>query len=307
MQHASVTLALSAPVDVRRTLGPLRRGHRDPAFQPTTDGAVWRATLLPSGPATVRVHQRGERVVDVHAWGEGAAEALAGAADLLGERDDVVGFDPGAGPVRDAHRRFRTVRLPWTGRVLEALVPAVLEQRVITRTAHDAWRYLLRAHGTPAPGPAPEGMRVPPSAAGWAAVPVWDFHRAGVDRSRSRAVLAAAAVAGRLEESVTHGPAETWRRLLTVPGIGPWTAAECVQRALGAPDAVSVGDYHLPNLVCWALSGRQTRPADDARMLELLEPYRGHRQRVVRLLLLSGAARAPRYGPRLTIEDHRAR
>ncbi len=81
-----------------------------------------------------------------------------------------------------------------------------------------------------------------------------------------------------------------------MPGIGPWTAAEVGVRALGDADAVSVGDFHLPNLVAYALAGEPR--GNDARMLELLEPYRGQRARVMRLLELSGI-RPPRYGPRL--------
>lgn len=147
-------------------------------------------------------------------------------------------------------------------------------------------------------------MRVPPSAAGWADVPVWDFHRAGVDPARARAVVAAARLAHRLEEAASHGAAETTRRLLLVPGVGPWTAAETTQRALGDADAVSVGDFHLAGQVGWALTGERV---DDPGMLRLLEPYRPHRYRVVRHLLLSGAARVPRRGPRLAVEDHRRR
>ncbi len=294
----------AVPVDVRRTLASLRRGHRDPAYQVTTDGAVWRATAMVSGAATVRLLQTGPTDVEVTAWGAGAAEALAAAPALVGELDDVTGFDPPPGPVRDAYRRSSTVRLPRSGRVLEALVPAILEQRVITRTAYDAWRWLLERHGAPAPGPAPAGMRVPPSAQAWASVPVWDFHRAGVDPRRARAVVAAARLAHRLEDAATEGPAETTRRLLLVPGVGPWTAAETTQRALGDADAVSVGDFHLPGQIGWALAGERV---DDAGMLRLLAPYRPHRYRAVRHLLLTGMARAPRRGPRLSVEDHRHR
>jgi hypothetical protein len=80
------------------------------------------------------------------------------------------------------------------------------------------------------------------------------------------------------------------------PGIGPWTAAEVGIRALGDPDAVSIGDFHLPNLVAWVLAGEPR--ADDARMLALLAPWAGHRARVIRLLESSGLA-APRFGHRL--------
>jgi 3-methyladenine DNA glycosylase/8-oxoguanine DNA glycosylase len=292
------------PVDLRRTVAPLRHGARDPAHLLTVDGAVWRATRLASGAATVRLLQTSATTVHVTAWGPGAEEALAAAPGVVGELDDVSTFDPPAGRVRDAYRRSAGVRLTRGGRVLESLVPAILEQRVITRTAHDAWRWLLLRHGDPAPGPAPDGMRVPPSAQAWTQVPVWDFHLAGVDPARARAVVAAARLAHRLEEAASLGTAETTRRLLLVPGVGPWTAAETTQRALGDADAVPVGDYHLPGQVGWALTGERT---DDAGMLALLAPYRPHRWRVVRHLLLTGMARVPRRGPRLSIEDHRRR
>ncbi|HMO12024.1 MAG TPA: DNA-3-methyladenine glycosylase 2 family protein, partial [Actinotalea sp.] len=159
-------------------------------------------------------------------------------------------------------------------------------------------------HGDPAPGPAPDGMRVPPSRETWARVPVWDFHRAGVDPARARTVVAVARLAPRLEETVSMSRADAVARLTSVPGLGQWTAAHVAQRAFGDPDAVPVGDYHLPAQVGWALARRRT---DDAGMLELLEPYRGHRWRAVNHLLLAGLARVPRRGPRLPIEDHRWR
>lgn len=304
MPGVGTTVRTTATLDLRRTLAPLRRGTHDPAFRSTVDGAVWLATLLATGPATVRLHQPAPTEVRVDAWGPGAVEALAASPGLVGELDDVSSFDPPPGPVRDAHRRTAGVRLTRTGRVLEALVPAILEQRVITRTAHDAWRWLLTRHGEPAPGPAPAGMRVPPSAVGWAAVPSWDFHRAGVDPRRARAIQAAARLAGRLEEGAAAGTAETTRRLLLVPGVGRWTAAETTQRALGDADTVSVGDYHLPGQVGWALTGKRV---DEAGMLDLLAPYRPHRHRAVRHLLLAGVASVPRRGPRLAVEDHRRR
>lgn len=301
--HVETVVRTSAPVDLVRTVAPFRHGARDPA-QRLVEGVVWRATLLDAGPATLRLCQLAADAVHVGAWGPGAEAAVASVPGLLGEHDDVSTFDPPAGLVRQAYRRFAAVRIGRTGRVLESLVPAVLEQRVISSTAHEAWRWLLHAHGTPAPGPAPEGMRVPPSAQAWAAVPVWDFHRAGVDPRRARTVVAAARVARRMEEATGMSGADALARLQAVPGVGPWTAAETTQRALGDADAVAVGDYHLPGQIGWALSGRKV---DDAGMLALLAPYRPHRQRVVRHLLLSGAARVPRRGPRLTVEDHRGR
>ena len=85
-----------------------------------------------------------------------------------------------------------------------------------------------------------------------------------------------------------------------MPGVGEWTAAETMQRAFGDADAISVGDYHLSNMVGMTLLGYRI---DDAAMVELLEPLRPHRQRAVRLLEASGLARNPRFGARQAIPD----
>ncbi|HYZ57316.1 MAG TPA: DNA-3-methyladenine glycosylase 2 family protein, partial [Streptosporangiaceae bacterium] len=189
-----------------------------------------------------------------------------------------------------------------SGRVMEALVPAVLEQKVLTIEAHRAWRTLMYRFGLPAPGPAPRGMRVFPPPRMWARIPSWEWHRAGVEAVRARTIAAACRVAARMEEIFAMEAAEASRRLRTIPGIGVWTAAEVMQRACGDPDAVSVGDANLPSVVGWALAGRVT---DDAGMLELLAPYAGHRYRVTRLVELSGL-RPPRRAPRLPVRDYRS-
>ena len=294
------------PLDLHLTLDRLGRGPYDPTFRRTASGDLWRTTRMPSGPAACRLVQAGPRDVVAHAWGPGADEALDALPDLLGERDDDAGFVPPP-QLRDVHRRATGLRVPRTGRVLEALVPAILEQRVQAVAAWRSWAWLLRRHGERAPGPAGEaGMLVVPDAAGWAGVPTWDWHRANVDPGRARTVVAAARVARRLEEYGAvldaSGAEAAHARLRVVPGVGVWTAAEVAQRALGDADAVSVGDFHLAKAVGWALVGERV---DDERMLELLAPYAPHRYRVVRLLEVSGRARAPRRGPRLSIQDHR--
>lgn len=301
MQSVETVWRPELPVDVRRTLGPLRRGHADPCHRVEPDGAVWRTTRTPEGPASYRITQRGLHEIACTAWGSGAEWVVAGLPDLLGGRDDLTGFDDSHPLLTRTHALHPGLRIPRTGRVMEALVPAVLEQKVTGKEAMAAWVWLVRRYGEPAPGPAPMGMHVPPDAASWAMVPSWDWHRAGVDPKRSRTIVTAARVAARLEEACGMEREAAAARLSAVAGIGDWTVAEVAQRALGDADAVSVGDYHLAAFVGWALIGQ---PVDDDGMLALLEPWRPHRFRVIRLLGLSGASK-PRFGPRLTIQDHR--
>jgi len=241
-------------------------------------------------------------MVTAQAWGPGAAWLLDHLPAQLGCQDDRSGFTARDPVVRELMRRHEDLRVGRSERVFEALAAAVLEQKVVSREAHRAWRFLLVKFGERAPGPAPAGMRVCPSPRVWARIPSWDWHRAGVEGVRSRTIVTAAEVAGRLEEILDMSAADADRRLRSVPGIGPWTSAEIRQRAVGDPDAVSVGDYNLPKAVGWTLAGRIT---DDAGMLELLAPYVGHRYRVTRLIELGGAS-PPRHGPRMSVRDYRA-
>lgn len=298
---AGLTWRPVGALDLRRTLGPLRRGAGDPTFRVEVAGPLWRTTTTPYGAATVRLRYDGA-VVAADAWGPGAAWALAAVPDSLGASDDPSGFSPPPGWVTDTWRRHPGLRIPRTRRVWDSLCLAVLEQKVTGVESRRSWRELIAAAGTPAPGPAPVGMRVPPTAEAVLALPDWTWHRCGVDRTRRRALRAAATVAGRLEEAVELPADAALARLQVVPGIGPWTAAEVAQRALGDADHVSVGDYHLATFVGAALTGRRV---DDEGMLELLAPYRPHRHRLVRLLEISGYS-APRYGPRAPVRDYRA-
>lgn len=279
------------PLDLGLVLGPLRRGPADPTFRTTPDGSVWRATLTPDGPGTLRVAARGGSV-HAEAWGPGAEWLLEQLPALLGESDDPDAFEPRHRLVALTHHRRPGLRLTRTGLVLESLIPSILEQKVTADEAYRAWRLLVRKYGEPAPGPAPERMHVMPDARTWALVPSWEWHRAGVDDKRASTILRAVRVARRMEEAAAMEPVRARQRLELIPGIGPWTSAETVQRSNGAPDAVTVGDLHLPGIVGYALAG--DRDADDSVMLELLEPYAGQRHRAARLILLSGHTPARR-------------
>ncbi len=304
-QHGRREWGPGRPVDLRATLGPMRRGAGDPTFQIDAAGAIWRTLRPVEGAATICLRARADDgVIVAEAWGPGAAWALESVPALLGEADDPSGFEPVHPVIRETWRRSAGWRVPRSGLVLEALLPAILEQKVTGTEAWRAWRHLLRRYGEPSPGPVdrvPGGMRVPLPASVWRRVPTWEWHRAGVDRARFGAAMAAADVAGRLEETVAMPAEQATARLRAVRGIGAWTAAEVAQRALGDPDAVSVGDFHLAGLVGYALTGQRV---DDDGMLELLEPYRGHRFRAVRMIELSGL-RPPRHGPRFSPRDYR--
>lgn len=176
--------------------------------------------------------------------------------------------------------------------MLAALVPAVFGQRVTSREAMIAHGLLLERHGRPAPGPL--GLRLPPDPATLAGLPYHEFHPLGVDRRRAELVRHLAALAERLEPLADLEPDALDRALAAVPGVGPWTRGHVRRLVHGDPDAVIVGDLHLPHLVTWNLAGE--RQGSDERMLELLAPHAGQRARVQRHLQLSGRT-PPRRGP----------
>lgn len=321
---ASRTLRPAVPVDVALTLGVLQRGHADPCVRVAPEG-VWLTRRVDAegtpAPASLLVRRAASAVrpseIRVEAWGPGAQAAVAEAEPLLGLHDDGwAAFEDllASGGRRLPHhvasaRRTRPgLRLPAHGRLAEQLITVVLEQKVTHDQARHGWRQLVRAVSEPAPGPVPHGMLLPPDPAGVLRVPSWDWHRFWVQPPQSTAILRVAERAesiDRLGRQVRPGDveatAELARRLQTLPGIGAWTVAEALQRSHGAADLVAVGDFHLAHYVGQVLTGRRV---DDAGMLRLLEPWSGHRQRLVRMIGLSGERRE-RFGPRLTPEDHR--
>ena len=288
------TYPIRHPLDLRLTLAPLRRGPYDPTIRLST-GRAWRATRTADGPASVALVHAGDQL-RAEAWGPGADRVLADIPALLGLDDDPAPIPSGHPLIARLARRDTGIRIPRTLAVVESLVPAILEQKVTSDEAHRATIGLIRVHGEAAPGPAEWRLRLPPTPATLAALPYYAYHPFGIERRRAELIRRIASRAPWFEAIVDLPLPDAYARLTAVPGIGPWTAAEVGVRALGDADAVSVGDFHLPNLVAYALAGEPR--GNDARMLELLEPYRGQRARVMRLLELSGI-RPPRYGPRL--------
>jgi len=289
-------------VSLRLTLGPLAQGRTDPTFQRDASGA-WLTMATPAGDATMHLRTRAS-TVEGTAWGPGAEHAIAQVPALCGAEDDDTGFDPSLHPViADLHHRQPGLRLTRARRILPFLVPTVLGQKVTGIEQKSAWRRLVTRYGTPAPGPAPLGMRVAPTAAVWRRVPSWEWHRAGVGPQRSDTVMRVVASGDALERAAAVDAGDAIRRLRTIVGVGVWTAHEVVQRSHGDGDSVSIGDFHVSKRVGWALTGERV---DDDGMLELLEPWRGHRQRVVRLIEAAGIG-YERHGARMTIVDNRSR
>jgi 3-methyladenine DNA glycosylase/8-oxoguanine DNA glycosylase len=294
---APIEARFDAPrlVDLRLSMEVLRHGPGDPTIRFGRDGA-WLARRTEAGPACLRIWiERGETAVRAQAWGPGAEQAMQavpGLAGLLDEPDELVAQHP---LVRDLQRRFAGLGLTRTGQLLPALIPAVTEQKVTAGEAHGAYSALVRRLGEPAPGPLP--LRLPPTGPSIAALPYFEFHPMGLERRRAELIIRIARLEPRIEALMALDPAAASLRLREIPGVGPWTAAEACRVAFGDPDAVSLGDAHLPDLVAWSLA-REPR-GDDARMLELLAPYAGQRGRVVRLLEVSRIA-IPRFGPRFS-------
>jgi 3-methyladenine DNA glycosylase/8-oxoguanine DNA glycosylase len=282
------------PIDLRLTLAPLRHGGSDPTirFEP---GGIWLARRTEDGPATLRLWaDAAASEIRAQAWGPGAAVAIEAVPGLAGLLDEPGLLEPRHTLVSELQRRFAGVRLPRTGQLLPALVPAVTEQKITAGEAHATYAAMIRRFGEPAPGPA--GLMLAPAGSTLAGLPYFEFHPLGLERRRAELVARIGRRESEIERLMARQPGEALTRLQAIPGIGPWTAAEATRIAFGDPDAVSVGDAHLPDLVAWALTGEPR--ADDARMLEILAPYPGQRARVIRLLEVSGI-KIPRFGPRL--------
>ena len=290
-----------------QTLGPLRRGPGDPTV--LRDGARWwMTTRMPTGPATLLLEQVSPERIAASAWGPGADERLETLPGMLGADRPEPHYADAHPHVADAMRRHPGLSVPRTGRVIEALLPAVLEQKVLGVDAFAAWRRLVLTHGEPAPGPVPDRLHVLPTTPTWASLPSWEWHRAGVDPQRYRTAQRCARVGAQLERVAASGDiAAAYRALRSIAGVGVWTAAEVGSRALGDADAVPFGDYHLGHLVGVGLLGRRLPVGDHVAIGEALEPYRPERFVAVRLLQMSPHVVLERRGARMGRVDHRRR
>lgn len=287
------------PVSVAQIWGVWRRGAGDPTYR-VDAGRHWRGLRTPAGAATLCVAEvPSAGVVRALAWGPGGEWALEHLPTMLGADDDVASFVTHHEALRRVWRAHPHARIGRGGVLMDALVPAIIEQKVTGHEAFGGFRRLVRAHGEKAPGPHPD-LWVQPSPEALRRVPSWDWLRFSIDAARSEAILRVARVASSLERLVGRPTAEVDAALRSIPGVGVWTSAEVRSRALGDADAVSFGDYHVAKEIGWALLGRDL---DDAELAEVLTPYAGHRYRVQQLVMIDGLAR-PRRGARMAPRTH---
>lgn len=296
---------IESPRSLRRTLGVYCTGSRDPTTR-LADGRFLRAALTPDGPGTLLLRWTADPVdpatagVTAEAWGPGADWLLDRVDAMTGTADRSGVFEAAHPTVERSLRLFRGARIAASGDLYHQLLPTVIAQRITGGEAIRQWAALCRALGEPAPGPVEivGNLRLPPSPSSLHRRPAWWFHPLGIETKRARLLTEVARHADNLWRWTDSGAAVATEKLALLPGVGPWTIGSVLGPALGDPDAVPTGDYHFPNVVAYALAGEAR--ADDERMLELLEPYRGQRGRVL-WALVSIAGAAPKFGPRQRI------
>jgi 3-methyladenine DNA glycosylase/8-oxoguanine DNA glycosylase len=275
-------LPVEGVYDFDESLRFLPFGLSDPTCR-RAPGRLWKAARTAEGDVVLCLRRVTGGIVAT-AWGEGSAWALDRAGALAGLADEPKTFVPDEPKVRALARRsagLRLARSPW---VFDGLAEYILQQRVSFRDAARAHRHLVSRLSPPAPGP--PGLRLPLSAGDWLRLDAAELRRAGIDSRRAAALRGAARSARRIDGAFDLDRTAARSRLSALPGCGPWTVEIAMGFVLGDPDAVPLGDLHLPHGIGRALAAEPC--ADDARMLELLEPYLGHRFRLIRLLLACG-------------------
>jgi 3-methyladenine DNA glycosylase/8-oxoguanine DNA glycosylase len=283
-------LPIEGALDLRRTLRPL--GLSWSRFD--ADG-WWRALRTPDGPATLRIWREADSVC-AEAWGPGRAWPIERLDRWAGAHDTAYEWVADHAAVASLQRRRPGIRFGRTDLVFETVMDTVINQKVTGKEAAAGLRHMTRRFSQPAPGPV-SGLWLPPPAEALAEAAYHDFHDLGIEKKRADTVRRLAADASRIDRLADVDPSTAMRALARYRGVGEWTVNETLVISHGYTDAVSVGDYHLKHIVSWHLAGREK--GTDEEMLRLLEPFRPHRARVVRVLESVGGPQ--RKGPRMTV------
>jgi 3-methyladenine DNA glycosylase/8-oxoguanine DNA glycosylase len=283
----------NGPIDLRRTMTMMSLWGATTWLKVDETG-VWYAERTPDGPGTLHVVKRGDHL-EAEAFGDGGERLIPRVPELFGlERSGIEALEPQDSVVREIKKRMRGLRIGRSGRVYSRAVSAGLAQLVTGRNAKPAMKRVARQMGERAPGPRDDLFLLPPHRQ-LARTPYYAFHPLNIERHRADLIKRIADRAPALQRAAKMPPVEGRAHLEKLRGIGPWTSGVIMACPLGDPDAVPIGDWHLPNLVAFNLAGEPR--ADDARMMQLLEPYEGMRGLVARMLK-SGGSGAPKYGPK---------
>jgi 3-methyladenine DNA glycosylase/8-oxoguanine DNA glycosylase len=278
------------PVHFSRTFSLQRLGPYDPSGHATRD-SFRKAFFYRGEPAALEFRRDGDGL-QVTAYAPEAGALLTETLACLSQDDQYEAFatgDSGIWRLHRAHPGLRLLRIPW---LYDSTCSAILQQRIRTVDAMRDWRHIVQRWGTPAP----IGLHAFPPADQLARVAQFELQALGIDAQRSRTLLRFAQESRFLPLRTTMNFSELRQHLLRIPGIGPWTTESVLGYGAGDADAAIPGDLHLPHLACYALAGEI--PGSDERMMELLEPFRGHRFRIIRLLYASRLT-VPRSTPHL--------
>lgn len=282
----SRSIPIEAALDLRRTLGPLHGRFADDGW--------WMSARAPTGPGSLRVRRTRTELIG-ETWGPGGGWLLARLGAIGGLDDEPETFETTHPIVAELHRRNPGLRFGRTDLVFDALVTAICAQKVTGTEAKRAVRGLRRRFSEPAPGPN-SSLTLPPDPSAMATAPYHDFHALHLEKRRADLLRRVAARAHEIEALAAKGGREAATALQVIPGIAVWSAAKTIEASHGDSDQVAVGDYHFKNIVVHHLTGRDR--GTDEEMLELLEPFRPNRGRVIRLLHTLG--HEPKFGPRMT-------
>jgi AraC family transcriptional regulator of adaptative response / DNA-3-methyladenine glycosylase II len=241
-------LPLRVPWEGQAVLGWLA-ARAVPGVEEVAGGSYRRTLRLAGGPAVVELEARDDHVR--------ARLGLATVADLAAavhgcRRLLDLDADPEAsGAVLSADDRLAPLvrsspglRVPGSVDPAETAVRAVLGQQVSLAAARTLAARLVAACGCPLEQPDGSLTHVFPEPAALAEV---DLAQVGLPQARQRTLreLAARLASGRLTLDGGADRATVARELLSIPGVGEWTASYVALRALGDPDAFPAGDLGL--------------------------------------------------------------
>ena len=182
--------------------------------------------------------------------------------------DEVLGRDPLLGPLVVARPGLR---VPGHVDGNEVAVRAVLGQQVSVGAARTIASRLTAELGKPVARPDGDLTHLFPDVATLASLDPQDLP---MPRSRGRALIALCRALAEGEVVLDRGSGrdDTRRALLTIPGIGPWTADYIAMRALGDPDVFLPTDLGVRD----ALRRRGEDPMQGERLAVAWRPWRSY-------------------------------